>query len=110
MTTLPKASENPVAVQALTFLESLMEDMAIRALQRVSPPVQAAPLWIDANEASKLLGAGYTARRVKELGHMKKVVMDKLHPGVSNSPWIFERQSILNYSARRVFEIDQAKP
>ena len=106
MTTTPAAS---LAQQALTLLESLIDDMAARAVARHSPEPVTEKLWVNVKEASAILGDGYPPERVKQLGHQKKLKMDKREPDKPNSPYIFLRSSLYDYSARRVFEIDQGK-
>jgi hypothetical protein len=106
VTTTPAA---PLAQQALTLLESLIDDMAQRAVARHSPEPVKEKLWVDVKEASRILGDGYPPERVKQLGRLGKLKMDKKEPEKPNSPYIFLRSSLYDYSARRVFEIDQGK-
>jgi hypothetical protein len=97
----------PLAAQALTLLEAVIDECVQKALARHTPPQIDAPLWIDAKEASALLGSGYPPARIKQLGHLGELVMDRREPDKPNSPYIFERQSVLNFSSRRVFQLDQ---
>ena len=106
MTTTPTA---PLAQQALILLESVIDQMAERAVARHSPEPVKEKLWVNVKEASAILGDGYPPERVKQLGHQKKLKMDKREPDKPNSPYIFLRSSLYDYSARRVFEIDQGK-
>lgn len=106
MTTHPKTQTAEVATLALQALETLIDEIARRAVDRYSPQTQE-PLWVTAKEASEILGAGYPAQRVKELGHQGLLNMDRRDPENPNSPYIFERKSLFDYSSRRVFEIDQ---
>ena len=45
--------------------------------------------------------------RVKQLGHRGEVVFDRKEPEKPNSPYIFLRSSLHEYSSRRVFQLDQ---
>lgn len=105
MTTVP----SDLASQTLALLETLIDDMARRAIERHTPQKSTEKLWVSAKEASVILGEGYPVERVKELGRKGRVVMDRRDPtNPANSPYIFLRSSLHEYSARRVFEIDQA--
>lgn len=97
----------PLAAQALTLLETVIEECVARAVARHTPPQATAPLWMDAKEASALLGSGYPPERVKQLGRAGEIVMDRRQPDNDRSEYIFERQSVLAYSSRRVFQLDQ---
>lgn len=107
MTQTKGAATPSLAEQVLSTFESLIDEMVQRAVARHTPTQATSALWIDAREASELLGAGYPPGRVKQLGHEGEIVMDRREPGKDNSHYIFERQSVLNYSARRVFQLDQ---
>lgn len=107
--TIQKGETPTLAQQLLVTLESVMDDIAQRAVARHLPEPITERLWVDAKEASRILGEGYTARRVKQLGYQGKVTMDRVNADNDNSPHIFLRSSLFDYSARRVFEIDQGK-
>ncbi len=53
------------------------------------------------------MGAGYTLSRLKQLGHQCVIVMDRKDPNKPNSPYIFLRSSLHDYSVKRVFELDE---
>lgn len=107
MTTTPTTA--PLAQQTLTLLESLIDQMAERAVARHTPQETKASLWVSAKEASEILGEGYPPARVKQLGHLGEIVADRKEPEKANSPWIFLRSSLYEFSARRVFQLDQQK-
>ena len=107
--TIQKGETPTLAEQVLTTLESLIDTMAARAVARHLPEPITERLWVEVKEASRILGDGYPPERVKQLGHQRKVKMDRKEPEKPNSPYIFLRSSLYDYSARRVFEIDQGQ-
>lgn len=100
----------PIVEQATQLLELVFDEAMKRATKRhhSEPPIKAsASLWIEGAEAVNLMGAGYTLQRLKQLGHQKHIIMDKKDPDKTNSPYIFLRSSLLEYSAKRVFELKE---
>lgn len=83
--------------------------MAARALARHNPVPVTEKLWVDAKEASAILGDGYPPERVKQLGRAGEIIVDRKEPEKANSPHIFLRSSLYDYSSRRVFQLDQKK-
>jgi len=96
-----------LALQTLALLESLIDEMTARAVARHTPKPVTAKLWVDAKEASTILGDGYPPERVKQLGRAGEIVADRKEPEKANSPHIFLRSSLYEFSARRVFQLDQ---
>jgi hypothetical protein len=96
----------------LASLESLMEDVAERAVKRAVARLEIAqpdqPKWLEGDEAARYMGAGYTLPRLKQLAHDGEIIADRKDPSKPNSPYVFLRRSLDEYSDRRVFEIDQA--
>lgn len=99
----------PIVTQTLELLEALMDEMAKRAVARHRPPASRtnAPLWVEGPEAVQVLGAGYTLPRLKAMGHRGEIVMDRKDPDKPNSPYIFLRRSLYDYSAQRVFHLSR---
>jgi hypothetical protein len=92
----------------LSFLESLIDEMVSRAIDRHAPRSQEqSGLWVEGPEAVQIMGAGYTLPRLKEMGRRGEVVMDRKDPEKPNSPYIFLRSSLYDYNARRITQIDQ---
>ena len=103
-------SENvkPIVEQATSLLELIMDEAMRRASERhgvLDVHVESESLWVEGGEAVKILGAGYTLPRLKQLGHQNILVMDRKDPDKPNSPYIFLRSSLYDYSAKRVFEL-----
>ena len=104
-------SENvkPIVEQAASLLELVFDEAMRRASERhglLDIATEGEPLWVDGSEAVKIMGAGYTLPRLKQLGHQGTIIMDRKDPDKPNSPYIFLRSSLHDYSAKRVFELD----
>lgn len=101
---------NPIVEQATSLLELVFDEAMRRAVNRYSAlPLEApATLWVEGAEAALILGAGYTLPRIKQLGHAGELVMDRKDPSKPNSPYIFLRASLHDYSARRVLALDES--
>jgi hypothetical protein len=87
--------------------------MAKRAVARHNHPLPqtSESLWVEGPEAVQILGAGYTLPRLKAMGHRGEIVMDRKDPDKPNSPYIFLRQSLYDYNAQRVIQLNrQHKP
>ena len=101
----------PIVEQAASLLELVFEEAMRRASKRYGVDTEDAAesksLWVDGGEAVEIMGAGYTLGRLKRLGRRGDIVMDKKDPEKPNSPYIFLRSSLHEYSMRRVFELDQ---
>ena len=105
--------DNPseeLSEQVLRLLETLLDEMARRATVRHKVKTEETPLWIDAKGAAQLLGAGYTPARVKQLGHAGELICDRKDPDKPNSPYVFLRASLLDYTSRRVFQLEHLHP
>lgn len=106
-------SIKPIVEQATNLLELVFDEALRRANERHSLREahlqDARSLWVEGIEAVAVMGAGYTLPRLKQLGHEGKITMDRKDPDKPNSPYIFLRSSLLKYSAKRVFELDQEK-
>ena len=107
-------SENvkPIVEQATSLLELVFDEAMRRASERhglLEVATEGESLWVEGSEAVKIMGAGYTLPRLKQLGHQGVIVMDRKDPDKPNSPYIFLHSSLHDYSARRVFELDEAR-
>jgi len=105
-------SLKPIVEQATNLLELVFDEAMRRANKRhtqIKHPTDAQSLWVEGAEAVAVMGAGYTLPRLKQLGHEGKLIMDRKDPDKPNSPYIFLRSSLHKYSAKRVFDLDQAK-
>ena len=103
----------PIVKQAASLLELVFDEAMRRASERhgqLEALVGSESLWVEGNEAVKIMGAGYTLSRLqKQLGHQGVIVMDRKDPDKPNSPYIFLRSSLHDYSVRRVFELDDKR-
>lgn len=102
----------PIVEQAASLLELVFDEAMRRASERhvdkaLNPEGES--LWVEGAEAVKIMGAGYTLTRLKQLGHSGDIVMDRKDPDKPNSPYIFLRSSLHDYSVKRVFELDEQK-
>lgn len=101
----------PIVEQAASLLELVFEEAIRRAATRHGlegeDPAAPQSLWVEGPEAVTIMGAGYTLARLKRLGRRGEIVMDRKDPDKPNSPYIFLRSSLHEYSARRVFELEQ---
>ena len=104
-------SLEPIVRQASSLLELVFDEAMRRASERHGLldnfAAEGESLWIEGSEAVKIMGAGYTLPRLKQLGHRGVIVMDRKDPDKPNSPYIFLRSSLHDYSAKRVFELDE---
>jgi hypothetical protein len=103
----------PIVEQAASLLELVFDEAMRRAserrMQQEAQPSEPESLWVEGAEAVKIMGAGYTLARLKHLGNLGEIVMDKKDPDKPNSPYIFLRSSLYEYSRRRVFQLDQQR-
>ena len=103
-------SLEPIVKQASSLLELVFDEAMRRASERhglIAIATEGESLWVEGGEAVKIMGAGYTLPRLKQLGHRGVIVMDRKDPDKPNSPYIFLRSSLHDYSAKRVFELDE---
>ena len=100
----------PIVKQATSLLELVFDEAMRRASERHGQletlTAEETSLWVEGSEAVKIMGAGYSLPRLKQLGHQGTIVMDRKDPNKPNSPYIFLRSSLYDYSAKRVFELD----
>ena len=103
-------SVKPIVEQAASLLEIVFDEAMRRASERHglldTLATEGESLWVEGSEAVRIMGAGYTLPRLKQLGHQGVIVMDRKDPDKLNSPYIFLRSSLHDYSAKRVFELD----
>ena len=101
----------PIVEQATSLLELVFDEAMRRASERHGQleATETQPMWVEGGEAVKIMGAGYTLSRLKQLGHQGILVMDRKDPGKPNSPYIFLRASLHDYSVRRVLELNNQK-
>ncbi len=100
----------PIVKQAASLLELVFDEAMRRASERhgqLEALTAGESLWVEGSEAVKIMGAGYTLSRLKQLGHQGVIVMDRKDPDKPNSPYIFLRSSLHDYSVKRVFELDE---
>lgn len=105
-------SVKPIVEQAASLLELVFDEAMRRASERharLETLSAGESLWVEGAEAVKVMGAGYTLPRLKQLGHQGDIVMDRKDPDKPNSPYIFLRSSLHEYSVKRVFELDEQK-
>ena len=100
----------PIVEQATSLLELVFDEAMRRASERYERQserlLKSESLWVEGAEAVKIMGAGYTLARLKGLGRLGELVMDRKDPNKPNSPYIFLRSSLHEYSDRRVFKLD----
>lgn len=103
----------PIVEQAASLLEIVFDEAMRRASERhhqiAALNAAGESLWVEGAEAVKIMGAGYTLSRLKQLGHQGILVMDRKDPDKPNSPYIFLRSSLHDYSVRRVLELETRK-
>lgn len=102
----------PIVEQATSLLEIIFDEAMRRASERHGQLDSLSvdeSLWVEGAEAVKIMGAGYTLSRLKQLGHQGVLVMDRKDPEKPNSPYIFLRSSLHDYSVRRVLELNSQK-
>ena len=100
----------PIVKQAASLLELVFDEAMRRASERHGQlEALTESLWVEGGEAVKITGAGYTLSRLKQLGHQSIIVMDRKDPDKPNSPYIFLRSSLHDYSVKRIFELDDQK-
>ena len=98
----------PIVEQATSLLELVFDEAMRRASERHGQleATETQPMWVEGGEAVTIMGAGYTLSRLKQLGHQGILVMDRKDPDKPNSPYIFLRASLHDYSVRRVLELN----
>ncbi len=102
----------PIVEQAASLLELVFDEAMRRASKRhgqLEAAAEGESLWVEGAEAVKIMGAGYTLGRLKQLGHHGILVMDRKDPDKPNSPYIFLRSSLHDYCVKRVFELEAKK-
>lgn len=102
----------PIVEQATSLLEIIFDEAMRRASERHGQLDSLSvdeSLWVEGAEAVKIMGAGYTLSRLKQLGHQGVLVMDRKDPEKPNSPYIFLRSSLHDHSVRRVLELNSQK-
>ena len=102
----------PIVEQAASLLELVFDEAMRRASERhrgLEPASETESLWVEGAEAVRIMGAGHTLARLKQLGHQGVLVMDRKDPDKPNSPYIFLRASLRDYCAKRVFELGSEK-
>lgn len=102
----------PIVERATSLLELVFDEAIRRASERhrhTETTAEAESLWVEGAEAVRIMGAGYTLARLKQLGHQGALVMDRKDPDKPNSPYIFLRASLHDYCAKRVFELESER-
>ncbi len=102
----------PIVEQAASLLELVFDEAMRRASERhgrLETLNAGESLWVEGAEAVKIMGAGYTLPRLKQLGHQGDIAMNRKDPDKPNSPYIFLRSSLHEYSVKRIFELDEQK-